>query len=158
MASGKRKLVCSVVREICVQLSRELQHILENNQNKKKRRWWVRQWILRRNTHGASGRLLKELAIEDTEAYRNHLRMDEANFELLLQKVIPKIQKQNTLLRDALPACLKLQVTLRYLATGDNFSTLSGLYRVPKNSISQFLPDVCEAIYDCLQEYIRVSR
>lgn len=84
--------------------------------------------------------------------------MSEDKFEELLQKVSPFIQKKNTLLRDALPARLKLQVVLRYLATGDSFPSLYALYRVPKNSISQFLPEICKAIYNSLSEdFIKVS-
>lgn len=98
-----------------------------------------------------------ELATDDLDAYKNHLRMSEEKFEELLQKVSPFIQKKTTLLRDALPARIKLQVVLRYLATGDSFPSLGALYRLPKNSISQFLPHVCKAIYNSLEDFIKVS-
>lgn len=83
--------------------------------------------------------------------------MSEDKFQTLLQKVHPRMQKKDTILRDALSAQIKLQITLRYLATGDSLGTLSVLYRVPKNTISQFIPNVCEAIYDSLQNHIQVS-
>jgi len=51
------------------------------------------------------------------------------------------IQKADTFLRPALPAKLKLQITLHYLATGTCFGTLSVLYRVPACSISLMIPD-----------------
>lgn len=60
-------------------------------------------------------------------------------------------------MRQALSPKLKLQVTLRYLSTGDSFSTLASIYRVPKNTISNFLLEVCTAIYDVLNEFIKVS-
>jgi hypothetical protein len=47
-----------LVREgvvICGYLIKECQHILE-----KKRRWWVKPWIMRRNILGASNTLLVE--------------------------------------------------------------------------------------------------
>jgi hypothetical protein len=50
------------------------------NKKRKKRRFWARPWILRRNQLGASEILLKELALEDTEGYRNHLRMSEEKY------------------------------------------------------------------------------
>lgn len=151
--AAKKKIVRAGVRIVCEYLRKTI----KNKKRRKPRRWWVRPWILRRKYEGASVKLLVELAREDLDAYKNHLRMSEQKFEELLQKVSPLIQKKNTLLRDSLPARVKLQVVLRYLATGDSFSSLSVLYRVPKNSISQFLPEVCKAIYESLEDFIQVS-
>jgi len=106
---------------------------------------------------GASTQLLVELAAEDSDSYRNHLRMSEAQLDFLLQKVSPLIQKADTFLRPALPAKLKLQITLHYLATGTCFRNLSALYRVPTCSISLMIPEVCKAIYYILDEFIQVS-
>ncbi|RVE47640.1 hypothetical protein evm_007737 [Chilo suppressalis] len=53
-------------------------------------------------------------------------------------------------------AKVKLEVTLRYLATGDSLHTLEALYRVGRSTISIFLPEVCEAIYSALKDYIRI--
>nr|CAH7741712.1 unnamed protein product [Callosobruchus chinensis] len=69
--------------------------------------------------------------------------MTEEKFEELLQNVTPFIQIKCTILREALPARLELQVVLRYLATGDSLSSLGALYQLPKNTISQFVPEVC---------------
>jgi imidazole glycerol phosphate synthase subunit HisF len=54
--------------------------LLDMNKKRKKRRFWARPWILKRNQLGASEILLKELALEDTEGYRNHLRMPEEKY------------------------------------------------------------------------------
>lgn len=157
------KMSSNAVVSECVQivadlLKKELERIVCNmNKSRKKRRFWVRQWILRRNTLGASKTLLKELALEDKEGYRNHLRMSEEKFDELLSKIQNCITKQDTVMRQAIPPKLKLQVTLRYLATGDSFATLASVYRVPKNTISNFLGEVCKAIYDGLQDFIKVS-
>jgi len=131
--------------------------ILETRKKRRPRRWWVKPWIRRREQLGASTQLLVELAAEDSDSYRNHLRMSEAQLDFLLQKVSPLIQKADTFLRPALPAKLKLQITLHYLATGTCFRTLSALYRVPTCSISLMIPEVCKAIYDILDEFIQVS-
>lgn len=60
-------------------------------------------------------------------------------------------------MRDALPAKLKLEVTIRYLATGDSYKTLQYIYRVGKSSISEFVPEVFKAIFEELKEYIGVK-
>jgi hypothetical protein len=98
-----------------------------------------------------------ELASEDSDSHRNNLRMSETQLDFLLQKVSPLIQKTDTFLRPALPAKLKLQITLHYLATGTCFRTLSALYRLPTCSISLMIPEVFKAIYDILDEFIQVN-
>nr|CAI5861316.1 unnamed protein product [Callosobruchus analis] len=60
-------------------------------------------------------------------------------------------------MRQAISPKLKLQVTLRYLATGDSFSALASVYKVPKNTISTFLGEGCKAIYDVLMDFIKVN-
>ncbi|KAI4470899.1 hypothetical protein MML48_1g02174 [Holotrichia oblita] len=124
-----------VVREcaqiIAVLLKEKLRGMLcDVNKSHKNRRFWMKQWILRRNRLGVSETLLKELTLEDKEAYSNHLRMYEERFDELLSKFQDCIKKQDTVMRLAIPPKLKLQVTLRYLTTGDSFSTLAYIYRV----------------------------
>ncbi|KAL4135098.1 hypothetical protein QTP88_006754 [Uroleucon formosanum] len=121
---------------------------MANSQNslmRTARRWWVRKWISRRDTLGASERLLKELSTEDVDSYRNHLRLNKDQFEILLYRITTKIQKQDTVMKAAIPA-----------PTGDCFSSLAALYRMPKNSISVFLPEVCASICESLSKYIKV--
>lgn len=55
--------------------------------SEKKNRIWVKNWILRRRSLGASNCLLRELSTEDTKSYNNFLRMDEDMFVFLLNKV-----------------------------------------------------------------------
>lgn len=131
---------------------------LSKKKLRKRRRWWVRSWVLRRQALGASNRLLRELAEEDPDAYLNHLRMNKEKFDELLTMVSPLIQKENTMMRDALPARVKLQIVLRHLATGDCFGSLEALYRVPRCSISSFFEEVCEAIWIVLRDFIKVSK
>lgn len=82
-------------------------------------RVWIRSWIRRRLQLGASDTLLRELAVEDRDSYRNHLRMTPNKFDELLSFVEKKIAKEDTMLRQAIPAKTKLEITLRFLATGE---------------------------------------
>jgi len=81
---------------ICDYLITECQHILEKKRNKRKKRRWVKPWIMRRNTLGASNTLLVEWTNEDRDMYKNHLRMSREQFFELLSKVKPYIEKQDT--------------------------------------------------------------
>lgn len=73
-------------------------------------------------------------------------------------QVGPIIQKQNTTMRNAIPAAIKLQIVLRYLASGDSLSSVQYLYRVSKNTISSFLEEVLNAIFDQLKDFIQVIK
>lgn len=124
---------------------------------KKQKRIWTRPWLLRRDTHGASVGLLTELAIEDHQEYRQCLRMNPIQFESLLTKLSPRIQRKDTHLRPAIPAKIKLEVTLSYLATGNSYLSLSHFFRVSKSAISLLIPEVLDALYENLRDYIKVS-
>ncbi len=139
-------------------IQNEAEKLIEKEKRKRRNgRVWVKPWIAKRQKLGASATLLKELADEDPTSYRNVLRLDGKQFDTLLELVSPKIQKKNTHMRDAIPARLKLEATLRYLATGDSFASLKYLFRLPPCTTSNFLPEVLSAMYEALQEYIKVS-
>jgi hypothetical protein len=84
--------------------------------------------------------------------------MTPEKFDALLDMVAPKIERQNTQMRDALSPRVILEVTLYFMATGNSYRTLQYFFRVSKESISNFIPEVCYAIYDSLGELIKVSK
>lgn len=85
--------------------------------------------------------------------------MSKSNFYSILQIIEPEIKKQNTRFKEALvPAKIRLLITLKYLATGDSFSSLMYLFKVSKPFISTILPTVLKAIVNALQDYIKVSK
>lgn len=73
---------------------------------------------------GASNLVSMELKSNFPEDFRNLLRMTEFQFEYLLKRVTNIISKSDTNMRQAISAKTKLEVTLRYLATGDSFKSL----------------------------------
>ena len=79
--------------------------LVEKRRKRKKeriKRCWVKDFVGRRNTRGVYHSLLKELVIEDVPAYNNHLRMDTATMEDLLQRIAPIITKQDNHMRDVI--------------------------------------------------------
>lgn len=105
---------------------------------------------------GATNGLLGELEFEDPKEYFVTLRMSESCFNFLLKKVQPQIQRSDTHLRMAIPAKTKLQTVLYFFATGCSLRTLTHLFRLGKSTISEFIPEVCIAIYESLQDFIKV--
>ena len=100
--------------------------------------------------------ILRELELNENVLFKNFMRMSRTNFYMLLGMVEPKIEKQNTRFREAIPAEVKLAITLRYLATGDSFTSLMYLFKVSKQFISSMLPGVLKAIIEGLQDYVKV--
>ena len=96
--------------------------------------------------------LMQELLTEDPKGFQNFLRMGKTDFQELLAKVTPHIQRQDTWMREAISAAERLSITLRYLATGDSYHSLEYLYRIPVSTLSTLIPETCQAIYDCLIE------
>lgn len=116
-----------------------------------KRSCWVRPWISRRRMYGQWEHLLQELITEDKSSFRNFLRVDEDLFNEILGRISQRIRKKHTFWREPLEPGLRLAITLRYLATGDNYRTLSYGFRVAPNTISSIVYETCEAI---IAEYL----
>ncbi|KAK9738518.1 hypothetical protein QE152_g9795 [Popillia japonica] len=135
--------------------------LLRNNKKKvKKRRLWCRRWIQRREEgRGALYLLNNELLVEDPSSYTNFLRLNSDLFKTLLSLVEADISRQDTCMRESISARSRLQVTLRYLATGESFRSLMYLSRIHESTISRFIPEVCEAIYRRLKHtYLKVPQ
>ena len=92
--------------------------IKRQKRRRRNRVTWTRVWIQNRGAQGAYHQLMKELRLLDTSAYRNFVRMDASTFEELLGRVGPRITRQDTVMRNAIPPGERLAVTLRFLATG----------------------------------------
>ena len=118
----------------------------ETEKKKKRRTLWVRKWLQRRPQLGQYRKLLTELKKEDKKGFRNFLRMDYETYREILQRIEPRITKSGCNYRKPLSAGLKLAITLRYLAAGDNYHSLMYGFRVAHNTISILIREVCEAI------------
>jgi len=83
--------------------------------------------------------------------------MSSADFEKIINLIGPKVIKQDTNMRQAISVTVRLAVTLRFLATGDSYSSLQYLFGISKQIISCIIPEVCMAIVEVLKEYVKVS-
>ncbi|MBW0576543.1 hypothetical protein O181_116258 [Austropuccinia psidii MF-1] len=113
------------------------------------RKHWGRPFITQREAQGAYSNLVCEMRDNDVEKFINFHRMTPQQFDYLLEKVRPRIQKQNVS-RDSITPEVRLSLTLRYLASGDSMVSLHYLYRVGKATISHIIPETCNALWDVL--------
>lgn len=121
--------------------------------HKSRRRVWIRPYLNRRET---ITNLDKELIL-DKYLFQNFTRMSKSDFEYLLNTIGPRIKKEDTNMRKAIPINTRLAITLRFLATGDSYKSLMYLFRVSDSSIAHIVPEVCAALTSGLKEYIKVS-
>ena len=80
-----------------------------------------------------------------------------ADFEYLLQLIGPSISKQTTHLRRTISAKERLAVTLRFLASGDSYQSLSYLFKISPQLISTIVIEVCEALKKALHDQVKVG-
>ena len=115
------------------------------------KRFWVRQIFKERQTKGEFHILVKELLLIDHELFFKMFRLLPAQLEILLGWVAPKIIKANT--RDGVISPQeRLCVTLRFLASGDAYSTISASYRMGQTTVGKIIAETTNAIWDALVE------
>ena len=135
------------------------QHLEQRQVRRPRRRrprWHVRphNTPMMRMNHGHYTNLLQTLRLEDEEQFYNFTRMTPRLFDEVLHRVTPLIGKQDTTFRKALEPGLKLALTLRFMAAGDNYRSLSFSFRCGASSISNFLGDVCDAITETYKDEV----
>ena len=84
------------------------------------------------------------------------MRVSVEKFDELLWLMESYISKTDTVMKAAIPARLKLEVTLRFLASGDSFSSLALLFRIPPFTISRCLPETLQSIIIALDSFVKV--
>ncbi|XP_039763349.1 protein ALP1-like [Pararge aegeria] len=117
------------------------------------RRWWRTELYKRRE-----GReLLTDMNFQHISGqYKSFTRMTPTDFENLLAIVGPRISRKYSNLRAPISAQDRLAITLRFLSSGDSYTSLQYTFRVSKQSISGIIPEVCSAIIEELKENIKV--
>ncbi|XP_013875762.1 uncharacterized protein LOC106525917 isoform X2 [Austrofundulus limnaeus] len=78
--------------------------------------------------------------------------MNREELQFVLNKVAPFITKQDTNMRLSISAKDRLVLTLRFLATGESFTSLNFQFRVGKSTISKIVRETCEALYEAFAE------
>ena len=111
-------------------------------------RIWTRQRIAKRPQFGMYDQLLVELRNEDQASFINFMRMPPEMFDELVARVGPRITKQNTCYRQPIEPGLKLALTLRHLASGNKYASMKFGWRVPHNTQSLMVREVCQTIID----------
>ena len=117
----------------------------------------MKSWRLRRDSRISFKFLTEELRLEDKNAYRQYIRMDEACFKKLLGYIETDILKKNTIMRDSVPPEECLTAVLRFLATSESYRSLEFQTRLSLTFLSRAIPKICGLIYKNMKEdYLKV--
>ena len=105
---------------------------------------------------GAYHNIMAELYATDIPGFTNFMSMTPKFFEMIKTTLEPRLARQATNYRAPISVGEKFALTIRYLATGESYTSLSCQFRVGRSTISKFLPVVCRAIQDeFTREYFR---
>lgn len=80
--------------------------------------------------------------------------MDNDTFDLLVLKIAPILQKQNTVMRATIRPAQKFKATFRFLVSGQSFNDLRFSTRISEQILGKIVIETCEAIISKLKEYI----
>ncbi|XP_037820472.1 uncharacterized protein LOC119609671 isoform X2 [Lucilia sericata] len=135
--------------EYCIAIA--LAQAIKQKQQNKRKRLWMNECFRKRNqfTHE---KLLHELKLGTTSDFT----IDEDSFEEILTLVGPKIQKQDTQMREAISPAQRLTITLYYLATGKSFADLRGISYISERAIGRIVLETCNEINITLANYIKL--
>lgn len=128
--------------------------IIKRRNKKNQRRFWMRLIFSeeRRRLQGASNNLIREM-YSDMQKYVEYFHMDLQTFYELLHLIGPKIEKQHVI-RFPISASTRLEICLRYVASGDSISSISFAFRVGVNTVSKIISETCEAIWNILKDKV----
>ena len=137
--------VDEVIDAAILVLNEELREIVRGKRKKRGRK--CRNRIARRESLGTSNCLFRELSSEDPQEYKKHMRMNVEKFDELLRLVKSYISKTDTVMKVAILEILKLEVTLRFLVSGDSFSSLTYSLEFHHVPFQDFCPKHCNQLF-----------
>ncbi|XP_050297444.1 uncharacterized protein LOC126736878 [Anthonomus grandis grandis] len=101
--------------------------------------------------------LLRELRDNDPGDFKNYLRMESNTFDELLSLMRPYLSKQDTAMRQSIPADERLIATLRFLATGRSYEDLKFTTGISAQALGRIIPETCKALYEVLhKDYLKM--
>ena len=95
--------------------------------------------------------IVRELMLEDTVAYREMMRMSYNDFSQILSVIESVITPHQVMGgHKVISAAERLTLTIRFLATGETFHSLSFQFRIAVATVSYIVKSVCAAIIQFL--------
>ena len=151
----RRKIIMKAVLDTSIASLRIVEQELDSCESPKKkprqrRSCQTRPWLQCRSLYGQYENLLQELQKEDIKGFKIFQRLTPEVWNHLYELVYPILVRRTTPMREPISVGLRLAITLRYLASGDNYQSTMFGFRVAANTICGIIPETCQAICDVL--------
>ncbi|CAN7989616.1 unnamed protein product [Ixodes pacificus] len=115
--------------------------------------------MCRHRNSGRSATLLPLLRESDPQYFYHYTRMLPATSDRLLSLEENSIRRRDTNWRECIPARTRLEITVRFLASGDSQRSLSYVFRAARSTMSEVIAETSQAIWDNLKDdYVRCPR
>ena len=125
-----------IYNKVCSLLAVFVAFKVLNDEDKKRGRGKTRQWIRRRDERGYFNNIMKELAVEDTAEYKDMMRMSHSDFQRILSYIEEDITRKQVLGGNkVISPKERLALTIRFLATGETYRSLSYQFRISTRAI-----------------------
>ncbi|XP_067131302.1 uncharacterized protein [Centruroides vittatus] len=126
--------------------------LLMHSKPRRNHLFWMRKIFRDREKYGFNSSLVRELKFQDQEFYFDFMRMTPDVFDSILEKVSPLIEKRDTFWCKSISSNERLALTLRFLATGETYRSLSFSFRIGRQTLRKIIPETCKAIWKCFQK------
>lgn len=101
--------------------------------------------------------MYNDLIVPD-QSFKELLRVNRATFDVILNILDPKLDRQNSIFRDCLPPSKVLAIGLYWLAHGNSYISIAPSFCVGRSTVIEAVQDVVNALYDIRKDYIKFPK
>lgn len=128
--------------------------VLNSMIRKKVRRQSNKKWIQKYRNSSVWETIAREMQDTDLEGFQRWVRLSRDEFYRLVHILVPHIQKEDTILKQAIPVDKRIAITLVFLSTGCTYFDLSIKFAVGYSTVSYIISECLKAISVALNSYI----
>jgi len=111
-------------------------------------------WRINRPQESCFDVYYNDLTVPD-ESFKELLRVNRGTFDVILNILAPRLNRQNSMFRDCLPPSKVLAIGLYRLAHGNSYVSIAPAFCVGRTTIIEAVQDVVNALYDIRNDYIK---
>ncbi|XP_020907305.1 protein ANTAGONIST OF LIKE HETEROCHROMATIN PROTEIN 1-like [Exaiptasia diaphana] len=111
-------------------------------------------WRINRPQESCFDVYYNDLTVPDS-TFKELLRVNRATFDVILNILGPRLQRQNSIFRDCIPPSTVLAIGIYRLAHGNSYVSIAPAFCVGRTTVIEAVQDVVNSLYDIRKEYIK---